>query len=195
MPKIVDPAERRQLITEALLRVIARDGLGGVSLRNVAAEAGATAGMVQHYFASKDEMMSFALRAASARYEERIVHAVGALGPDARPAATVRAVLSNYIPQSEAELHDGRIALEFQSYAAGRDEHSRALAEGDAQLLEWLTMLVSQATGLPGDQVAARALGVLATAEGLGVKVISAALSPAEAIAALDEQLLLNGIA
>ena len=38
------------------------------------------------------------------------------------------------------------------------------------------------------------ALGLFATAEGLGIKVISATLSPADALAALDEQLRLSGI-
>ncbi len=194
MPKLTDHAERREQIADALLRVVARGGLSEVSLRRVANEAGVTAGMVQHYFASKDEMMSFAMRAASARYEERISEAVGALGPDAAPAATVRAVLANYIPQSPAELSDGRISLEFQSYAGSRDDLSRWLADGDAQLLTWLTALVAQATAIPDGQAASRALGLLATAEGLGVKVVSAALSPTDAMAALEEQLHLSGI-
>lgn len=194
MPRLVDHSERRERIADALLRVVARDGLGGVSLRHVATEAGVTAGMVQHYFTSKDEMMSFAMQSASARYEQRITAAVQALGPGAGPAATLRTVLANYIPQSETELHDARVALEFQAYAGSRPELAEALSEGETQLVGWLAMLVAQSAGIPDADAATRALGLFSAAEGLGLKVISAALSPADALAALDAQLSVNGI-
>lgn len=61
MPKKVDRHERRTLIADALMRVAARQGLEAVSLRHVAAEAGVSPGMVQHYFRTKDEMMAFAM--------------------------------------------------------------------------------------------------------------------------------------
>jgi AcrR family transcriptional regulator len=85
MPKLVDHQERREQIASALMRVAAGQGLEAVSLRHVAAEAGVTSGMVQHYFPSKDSMMAFAMRSASARYEARINQAVAALGTT-RPA-------------------------------------------------------------------------------------------------------------
>ena len=50
MPKKVDRQERRTRIADALMRVAADQGLEAVSLRHVAAEAGVSAGMVQHYF-------------------------------------------------------------------------------------------------------------------------------------------------
>jgi hypothetical protein len=53
---------------------------------------------------------------------------------------------------------------------------------------------VRQASGTPDADAATRALGLFATAEGLGLKVITAALSPAEGLAALDAQLQLGGI-
>src|SRR3954467_4457371 len=42
------------------MRVAAHQGLEAVSLRHVATEAGVSTGMVQHYFRTKDEMMTFA---------------------------------------------------------------------------------------------------------------------------------------
>ncbi|MGH3910171.1 MAG: TetR/AcrR family transcriptional regulator, partial [Pseudonocardiaceae bacterium] len=61
MPKRVDHRARRTQIADALMRVAATKGLQAVSLRHVAHEAGVSAGMVQHYFRTKDEMMTFAL--------------------------------------------------------------------------------------------------------------------------------------
>ncbi|QMU97256.1 TetR family transcriptional regulator [Microbacterium esteraromaticum] len=194
MPKIVDPAERRALIADALFRVIVRDGVGGVSLRNVAAEANVTAGMVQHYFASKDELMAFAMQTAATRYEQRIGASVAALGEAPSPAAVVRAVLLNFIPQTDDELHDGRISLQFQAYAAIRDDHSRSLAQGEAQLRHWFTELLEHAADADAQSASARATALLATAEGLGLTVLSAGLSASDALAALDAQLIANGI-
>ncbi|QWF81724.1 TetR/AcrR family transcriptional regulator [Amycolatopsis sp. CA-230715] len=61
MPKIVDKAERRREIAEALLRLVAREGIEAVSVRTVAAEAGLSAGAVQKYFSTKEELYYFAL--------------------------------------------------------------------------------------------------------------------------------------
>lgn len=194
MPRIVDHTERRELITDALFRVIVRDGLGAVSLRHVAAEAGVTAGMVQHYFTSKEELMTFAMQTAGTRYEDRIRDAVDALGENPAPAATLRAVLENFIPRSEEERHDGRISLEFQAYATGRDDLVAGLAAGDIQLRGWLASLLAEATGADDAAASARATALLGAAEGLGVKVLTSALSPAEALAALHDQFALTGI-
>lgn len=195
MPKRVDPEERRSQIADALFRVVAREGLGGVSLRHVAAEAGVTAGMVQHYFASKHEMMTFAMQAASARYEVRIRAAIAALGAEPSAAGTLRAVLSNFIPRSEAELRDGRISLEFQAYAAGHEDAARSLGEGDVQLRAWLAALIVEASGADAETAAQRAAGLLGMAEGLGLKVLGSGMPASEALSALDAQLHLNGLA
>jgi len=194
MPKIVDHAERRALITDALFRVIVRDGVGGVSLRQVAAEARVTAGMVQHYFTSKDDLMAFAMASAISRYEERIGASVAALGDSPSPGAVVRAVLANFIPQSPDELHDGRISLQFQAYAATRDDHSRSLQHGDAQLRVWLADLIAKATEVDEATASTRAIGLLATAEGLGLTVLSAGLTAPDALAALEAQLGASGV-
>ncbi|PRX50212.1 TetR family transcriptional regulator [Prauserella shujinwangii] len=60
MPKIVNRDERRREIAEALLRVIANAGIEAVSVRSVAAEAGISAGAVQKYFATKEDLLRFA---------------------------------------------------------------------------------------------------------------------------------------
>ncbi len=86
MPKRVDPTERRTQIADALMRVAAERGLEAVSLRHVAAEAGATTALVQHYFRTKDEMMLFALEVVGGHIEERIDAAVERARPGAGPA-------------------------------------------------------------------------------------------------------------
>lgn len=69
MPKRVNHAERRTHLSEALVRVAAREGIHKVTMRAVAAEAGTSVNLVQYYFASKARLMHGALE-----YLERQSH-------------------------------------------------------------------------------------------------------------------------
>ena len=126
MPKQVDPHERRTLLADALLRVAATRGLMDVSLRHVAAEAGVTAGMVQHYFRTKDEMMVFALDVVSARVQARL---------EADPTthdgsrALVRALLVQLLPVDDDRVLEGRVAIAFHAYAASRPDVAARLRD------------------------------------------------------------------
>jgi AcrR family transcriptional regulator len=55
----------REALCAAVLRVVARSGLDGVTYRSVAAEAGVTHGSASYHFATRDEMIQEALRWAS----------------------------------------------------------------------------------------------------------------------------------
>ncbi|GAA3341574.1 hypothetical protein GCM10020358_33470 [Amorphoplanes nipponensis] len=69
------------------MRVAAEQGLESVSLRHVATRAGVSAGMVQHYFDSRDEMMAFALSVVRERSALRVTEALAALGPTRHPGS------------------------------------------------------------------------------------------------------------
>src|SRR5699024_6285201 len=62
----------KQRVVEALLATIAREGLVGVSVRSVAAEAGVTGGTVQYYSGTRTQMLHYALALVAARVEERL---------------------------------------------------------------------------------------------------------------------------
>lgn len=75
MPRLIDHTERRSEIAEALWRIALREGVSGVSIREVAAEAGISAGSLRHVFADKEELLEFSMRLiydrVAARIEER----------------------------------------------------------------------------------------------------------------------------
>ncbi|WP_044478288.1 TetR/AcrR family transcriptional regulator [Paenibacillus antibioticophila] len=71
MPKIVDYAAERARIAEAAWRLIQKEGMERVSVRKVAKEAGVSAGALQHYFRSQDELLGFAMRLVIERVEQR----------------------------------------------------------------------------------------------------------------------------
>ncbi len=60
--------ERRQELIEATLDTIAELGLKGATVRQIAIRAGVTAGLVRHYFDSKDQMVAEAYRSVLASF-------------------------------------------------------------------------------------------------------------------------------
>ncbi len=48
---------RRAALLEATLDCLAEEGMGGASVRRIADRAGVSAGLIRHYFSSKDEMV------------------------------------------------------------------------------------------------------------------------------------------
>ena len=55
-------AERRKDLIAATLDSISEHGLEGATVRDIAARAGVTGGLIRHYFSGKDEMVQAAYR-------------------------------------------------------------------------------------------------------------------------------------
>ncbi|GIJ76435.1 DNA-binding transcriptional regulator, AcrR family [Micromonospora phaseoli] len=183
MPKKVDPRQRRALIADALMRVAADQGLEAVSLRHVATAAGVSAGMVQHYFRTKDEMMTFALAVVRDRTQARITDAVTALGTEPSPRQLLRTMIAALLPLDEQSRDDARVALAFLAYTAVRPAAATALRDDTTQLTAHITSL------LPGPHGDDAATGLLALMEGLGIHLLGGHYPPERALRALDHHL------
>ncbi len=61
MPKVVDHDERRREITAAMWRILLREGMGAVTVRALAVEAGWSVGALRHYYKSQDDLILFAM--------------------------------------------------------------------------------------------------------------------------------------
>ncbi|MEU9824574.1 TetR/AcrR family transcriptional regulator [Micromonospora chersina] len=188
MPKRVDHGERRALIADALMRVAAEQGLEAVSLRHVAAAAGVSSGMVQHYFRTRDEMMTFALAVVRDRNEARVTRAIAALGETPAPRELLRTMLAELLPLDEERRADGRVALAFLAYTAVRPAVAAALHDETAALLDFIAGLIRAGAGTTVDPERA-AVGLLAVMEGLGIYLLGGHYPPETALAALDNQL------
>lgn len=187
MPKQVDHRARRAQIASALVRVASRDGLEGISLRQVAAEAEVSAGMVQHYFRTKDEMMRFALAVVRERSQVRVEAAMAALGADPPAREVVRALLVGVLPLDEESRAYGRVGLAFLAYTAVRPAAAENVRADTRQLVGYLAELIRGADR-PVDPAAAAA-GLLAAVEGLGVYLLGGHYTPQTALAAVDTHL------
>ncbi|MGC5022917.1 TetR/AcrR family transcriptional regulator [Micromonospora sp. DT47] len=193
MPKRVDHRERRTLIADALMRVAAERGLEAVSLRHVAAEAGVSSGMVQHYFRTRDEMMTFALSVVGGHNEARVGAAVAALGPEPPPRTLLRTMLVELLPLDAPRRADGRVALAFLAYTAVRPEVAAGLHQETAGLLSFIAGQIRAGHAhLPAERRVdpdRAAVGLLAVMEGLGVYLLGGHYPAETALAALDAQL------
>jgi AcrR family transcriptional regulator len=86
-----EKVDRQALILEAVLGLLSRQGISGVSMRAVAREAGVALGLVHYYFDDKASLIAAALR----RVEEQdlaIVEADPAWSPERRLRAALRRV-------------------------------------------------------------------------------------------------------
>ncbi|RZQ63516.1 TetR/AcrR family transcriptional regulator [Amycolatopsis suaedae] len=188
MPKLVDHHERRTRIADALFQVAATDGIEAVSLRHVAAAAGVTTGMVQHYFRTKEEMLLFALDVIGERVQAR-VEASTARGT----GAMLRELLVQQLPFDEPRRAELRVALAFQAYAVRSPAIAARLREGHERLRDVVAGQIrqAQAAGEASRTLDphASATGLVALVEGLGGLAASGSLGPEEALAAFDAHL------
>jgi AcrR family transcriptional regulator len=72
MPRVVDHEARRAEVAAVAAELIARRGLDGVSVRDVAAAGGYSTTVVTHYFAGKRELLLHAYRSAGTATEKRL---------------------------------------------------------------------------------------------------------------------------
>lgn len=191
VPKKVDHHQRRTLIADALMRVAAERGIEAVSLRHVAAEAGVTSGMVQHYFGSKDEMMTFAMDVVKENVSARL--AADDPGEGTSFVDLVRAMFVQLLPLDEERRMEGRVALAFFAYAAGHPEVGSSIRADNAVLrgLVGERIRAAQAadrvrTDLDPDHLAT---ALMALVEGLGIQSLSGDYSPETALAVFDTHL------
>lgn len=142
MPRTIDRDARKAELAEALWRVIVHRGIGAVSVRTVAAEAGVAVGSLRHVFPTRTELLEFSAELMVERATARIL----ALPAEGDPRAAALAVLRQLLPltpDSRAEL-EVDIALIAEAPALPgltriRDDADRALGAACLRLVENLT--------------------------------------------------------
>ncbi|MCK9796127.1 TetR family transcriptional regulator C-terminal domain-containing protein [Isoptericola sp. 4D.3] len=98
MPKQVDHQERREAIAHALWRVVDQHGWTRATLREVAREAGVSLGQLQHYFASRSAMLTFAMEFVADRTADRVTRGLATLDQPPHPKDVLRVVLAEMLP-------------------------------------------------------------------------------------------------
>ena len=192
VPKRVDHEARRRAIAEAIFDVIGSRGLEAVSLRDVAAQAHVSMGAVQHYFASKDQMLLFALGHMRDRALARMGTELAAIAePTARE--TVRAAARAMLPLGEPGRQEAVVAGAFYSFATVHPDYADLLRDGYRRLLATSRQSLRGAAaageiadGIDTDREAAMLFFMI---QGLIGPILIGILSPAEAFALIEHQL------
>lgn len=117
MPAPTDHEARRRDVSEAVWRVLAEHGFGGLTLRAVAAEMGASTGLLTHYFRSKRELVQHALAVAGERTDARARTAAEAPGLPA-----LRAALLDVLPITPEAVSMNRVWVSSWDGALGDAE-------------------------------------------------------------------------
>lgn len=124
VPKKVDHEQRRREIAAAVARLAAHRGLQAVSFREVAAEAGVSVSLVQHYFGTKENLLIGTLDIRSEAMDQYIGARLAELGPDPRPLDLLRTVALAFLPTDEESRAAMLLYLGFAA-AALTDEALR----------------------------------------------------------------------
>lgn len=114
MPKIVDHDQRRSEIIEAIWTLMARQGIEGLTMREIAAEIGLSNGALARYFPNKATMMRAALERATAATDERAAAKIG----DRTGIEALRLLCLEVMPLDEVRLTEARVVIGFWAYAA-----------------------------------------------------------------------------
>jgi AcrR family transcriptional regulator len=120
MPAPGNHDARREDVSEAVWRVLSRCGVGGLTIRAVAAEMGATTGLVSHYFPTKGELIAHARSVAELRtfiMDRRVVSSEG--------YESLRATILDVLPLTPEKVDLNRAWVSFWDAAIGDPELHR----------------------------------------------------------------------
>lgn len=141
MPRKIDRNQRKAELAQALWRIVRERGIGAVSVRSVAEEAGVVVGSLRHVFPTRAELLAFSAELMVQRARERIL-AIPRGEDDQQYVLEVLTQLLPLEPDSRAEM-DVNLALIAEAPALPelvtiRDDAYRQLAEACTQLVELL---------------------------------------------------------
>jgi len=156
---------RKRELRRAAFEVLQREGMAGATLEKVAAQAGASKGIVLHYFANKQELFEHAMREANAALKDAVV---ARLNRAATPLERLEAIIEGNF---EERFFQPSICHAWLSLCAEvpRDPQLARIqkvihARMRSNLLSALVHL------LPEDECEAAVLGITALIDGLWLR-------------------------
>jgi len=193
MPKKVDHEKRRRQITDAVCRITLRGGLAAATFRTIAAEAGISVPLIQHYFATKADLLDTTQRHVGERSTARLMEWINQTDGSARQV--LGAFMKSFMPVDEQSRTAGLMYIALYGEAVA-DAGSAVAGDRtpEAELMADLmvaTMLEQLERGPLRKGVDAKIEAQLLTGltTGIGQYVLLGTISPTEAYAAIDHHL------
>jgi TetR/AcrR family transcriptional regulator, transcriptional repressor of bet genes len=161
---------RRELICRSAATVIAERGYAGTTMVLVAAQAGVSTGMLNHYFESRADMLEQSLVYVSERTHARVAAAMEGLAPG---RGRLEAFLGAMLPTDTESIEAWRVWI--ASY--GESVRSQPLAQAiEGRLGPWYQLLDHALEGLEGGHATTIPLSwqVEAMLDGLCIQLLAA---------------------
>ncbi len=153
--------KRRQALVDATLALVAEGGAKSATVRAIAQRAGVTAGLIRHYFQSKDQLITAAYRHLMERMtdESAAVLTAAPRDPHARLTAFVAAALKPPVVDPEALILWATFLQDIDRDPAIKETHALTY-------LGFRDMLQGLIAALPGtrDEASLRRLAIACNA-------------------------------
>jgi AcrR family transcriptional regulator len=133
-----NPEESRALILEAAIRVTSERGPEAVGLKEVAAEAGVSHGLVAHYFGTFDALVDAAVLECAARLRKRLLKGFQET-PDVTPEAMMQLYLDAVLEPWYGRLVSWALLSDHErsrSHAALLVPELKIIADASHQLMQ-----------------------------------------------------------
>lgn len=135
--------DRRIEVSEAVWKVIVREGLDRTSIRAIARELDCTTGVVTHYFRDKQELILFALD----RVTEKLQQAMQKVAEQPLSVDRLVEMLCAFLPLDNKRQEILKVWVAFLGYAVGREslmlEHQASAGELREVIMQELKALQS----------------------------------------------------
>jgi AcrR family transcriptional regulator len=133
---------RREQICRAAAAVIAREGFAGSTMRMVAEEAGVSTGMLNHYFANRQDLLTQALVFVSERAQARMSAAVADIPPG---HARLAALLDSALAEDDEVTETWRVWINAYGEAVRLPDLRRTI---ESRLTSWYRLVDRALEGL-----------------------------------------------
>ena len=188
---VADQDTSRHRILDALFTLMSTRGADGLTIRNVAAEAGLSVGAVQHHFATKDALLVAGMNVVNDRFRDRVMPRLsGAATPEERLLIFCKEIASI----EPAGLTDAIVWTVFAARAS-TDSHIRSIHSRDWALTESILFRLLADAYPESDVTEDDAALLLAVTDGIAVARAAEQterMSPARAMNLIDQ--VLQGI-
>ncbi len=172
------PEERRRQLIDATLKCIERSGISGLTLAEVAAEAGLAQGIVNLHFRSKDNLLKETLRHLADQYETTVAGTLAAAGSD--PVDRLAALVAADFSPAVCNARSLAVWFAFYGEAKSRPTYRRICRARDAANDGRMRLVVAELLGGAEDgsgRVRAIADSLAALTDGLWLNCL---MSPGE---------------
>lgn len=179
--------ERADQLLEAACRVLTRGGTRGLSLRDVAEEAGVSKTLIHYYFSSRDDLLVKAYEFADQRGRERVRQ----LLPEGGPAVErLDRLLRLYIDDESEVRQDWLLWTELSGAALFKPDLRPVMERTFQRWSEWVESSIRDAVleGAlePNTDSSATALRLIVLVDGVGSLLVRGLIDHKQARATLD---------